>query len=513
MRTRIAIALSCLLLIAPSANAFLEDLCQSRGGQRSLGYCVRPVCPSGFPENRACPAQMLDFASIKPGRSMIHADSTYFIAQALGYRSDVAYWITAYNEVTDYTQYKPLDQCGNEASLQNSGRTYVSAQFNGFQRTNLNTDGPLDHYVVNFSPNGQGTDVHGAGGVQSLYPLHYPRPPGYPVHIDDIYQKTLANTRQWAMLPGSEPGLLCTVGLTSTDGTSCLNGTLTGTVPLIMRSSRGFTFNVPAGKKVLNYVSDTDYDYYEELGAYLKDKQKTLGTLWKDPTSNSVPVQLARIGLYLHMLQDTSSHATYCGDDAPSPPGGTDAGTYMFNSDSTTNAIKILFGSSCASSPHLAGHVQETGTGNDPLPLRDYVALNNTVDELIVFGNEVALKHPGWIINRELLPPNLVEKNAQGFTAADLKAQLVGSVVSGVPYSRAEVYQSAVVTLPLQLKDAVQRLQAMNRALGIFSEVLRKRSARSDRFVALEPMPGNSFNAGDKSVCWTSRPRETSSGR
>ena len=56
MRTRIAIALSCLLLIAPSANAFLEDLCQSRGGQRALGYCIRPVCPSGFPENRACPA-------------------------------------------------------------------------------------------------------------------------------------------------------------------------------------------------------------------------------------------------------------------------------------------------------------------------------------------------------------------------------------------------------------------------------------------------------------------------
>lgn len=75
---------------------------------------------------------MIDFGTIKPGRSMVHADSTYFIAQALGYRADVAYWITAYNEVTDYTQYKPLDQCGNEASLQNSGRTYISAQFNGF---------------------------------------------------------------------------------------------------------------------------------------------------------------------------------------------------------------------------------------------------------------------------------------------------------------------------------------------------------------------------------------------
>jgi hypothetical protein len=505
MRLQIAIALSCLLVVAPTANAFLEDLCQSRGsGPQALGFCVRPVCPASFPPDRACPAQLLDFATIKPGRSMIHADSTYFIAQALGYRADVAYWITAYNEVTDYGQYKPLDQCGNEASAQNSGRNYIAAAFNGFVRTNLKTDGPLDHYIVSFSPNGQGTDVHGAGGVQSLYPLHYPQP-GYPVHIDDTYQKTLANARQWAMRPGPEPGTLCTVGLTSPNGTDCLSGMITGSVPLIMKSSKGIPFNVPAGKKVLNYDKDTNTSvYYEALGAYLKDKRKTLGTLWKDSDSDSVPVQVARIGLYLHMLQDTSSHATYCGDDAPAPPGGSDPGTFMFISDPKINKVLVSFGSSCASSPHLASHVQETGTGNDPLPLRDYVALNNTVDELIVFGNEVALKHPGWIVNRELLPPNLAEKNQQGFTAGDLKAQLIGTIVRGTAYSRAEVYKSAIITSPLQLVDALQRLHAMNRALGAFSETLRQRSKHPRSFIALEPMPGNSFDPQNKTVCWQS---------
>ena len=503
MRTRLAIVLSCLLIVAPSANGFLEDLCQSRqGGPQTLGYCVRPVCPPSFPPNLACPQQLRDFATIKPGRSMIHADSTYFIAQALGYRADVAYWITAYNEVTDYAQYKPLDQCGNEASTTNSGKNYISAEFDGFQRTNGYTDGPLDHYVVSFSPNGQGTDVHGAGGVQALYPLYYPQP-GYPVNIDDTYQKTLANARQWAMLPGPEPGLLCTVGLTSPDGTECMIGKIKGRVPLIMNGSGGLPLNAPAGKKVLDYdkTSDTSV-YYEALGSYLKDKQRTTGTLWKDPNSDSVPVQVARIGLYLHMLQDTSSHATYCGDDGPSPPGGGNPGTFMFISDAKTNTVTVSFGNSCAAAPHLAGHVQETGTGDDPLPLRDYVALNNTVDELIVFGNEVALKHPGWIINRELLPPNLVEKNQQGFTAADLKAELIGTIVRGKAYSRAEVYKSGIITSPLQLKDALQRLHAMNRALGAFSDTLRKRSARSRSFIALEPMPGNSFDAQNKTVCW-----------
>jgi hypothetical protein len=104
------------LLVAGTADAFLEDIClPRRPGQGALSYCIRPNCPGNDP-NRACPAQTADFATIKPGRSMIHADSTYFIAQALGYRADVAYWVAAYDEVTDYGQYIPIDQCGVQAS-------------------------------------------------------------------------------------------------------------------------------------------------------------------------------------------------------------------------------------------------------------------------------------------------------------------------------------------------------------------------------------------------------------
>ena len=174
----------------------------------------------------------------------------------------------------------------------------------------------------------------------------------------------------------------------------------------------------------------------------------------------------------------------------------------MFLSDPASNTYTALFGNSCANSPHLAGHLQETGTGDKPLPLRDYVALNNTLDELIVFGNQVALKQPGWIINPDLLPPNLVEPNRMGVTAAQLKAQLIGTIVSGTAYSRAEVYKSAVITSPLQIVDAAERLYAMNRALGDFSAVLRT-GLGNRPFTPLEPMPGNSFDSTNSSVCWT----------
>jgi hypothetical protein len=512
MQLKIVSLLLAVCLTAAPSFPFLEDLCLPRKNAKNqtVMYCVTPNClnPNQDP-NAACPAQTADFATIMQGRSMIHMDSTYFIAQALGYRADVAYWIAAYNENTDYSQYVPIDQCGRQAAnavtiangmtqqtQTNSGQHYITAYFNGFQRTNQNTDGPLDHYVVSFSPNGTGTDVHGPRGVSALYPLHYP----HATNPDPKYQKTLSNLRQWGMMRSSEPGLLCTVGLV--DGTQCETGKrILGVVPFFLKTNvANFQIDVPAGKKVLNYTSKTDIDYYEDLEAYLSDPQKTTGTLWKSARPGPVPVQIARIGLYLHVLQDSSSHSTYCGDDPPSAPGGCDPGTYMYRG--TNGNIRLSFGNGCANRPHIAGHVQETGTGTGPLPLRDYVALNNTVDELIHFGNEVAKHQDGWIVNPELLPPDLAGRNGQGKTATDIRHALVGTITQGEAYSGTEVYRSGAVTRPLQETTAISRLHAMNAALAHYSNTLKSQSPNPTRFVPLEHMPGNSADPKDTSVCW-----------
>src|SRR3954451_18987846 len=169
MKSRSSFIAICLLIAfttTESASAFFEDLCLPRPnakGKAKLSWCLNPMCVVPPQPNMACPAQIAEFATVMPGRSMLHADSTYLIALALGYRSDVAYWIAAYNEVTDYAQYVPIDQCGEQAAnmnainglktLQtapNTGRDYITASFHGFQRTNTATDGPLDHYTVPF---------------------------------------------------------------------------------------------------------------------------------------------------------------------------------------------------------------------------------------------------------------------------------------------------------------------------------------------------------------------------
>jgi hypothetical protein len=501
----ILIASLSLGFVAPGFTYF-EDLCVSK--DHKIQPCIQPPegCKLKPSANSVCLAQVAQAArnliQHLPGRSMIHADATYFLAQALGFRSDAAYWIAAYDEVPDLTRYAPIDQCGRQASESNSGKRFITAQFNGFQRTNTKLDGPLYHYVLPFSPNASGTDAHGAGGVQAVYPLHFPEP-GYPTTIDDVYEGTLFNLRHWAMSPESTPGLLCAAGFTEENGNSYFNGTqcmanvpITGTVPLLDFATFGTRIVAHTGPKILdNSHGEVTYD---KLEAWLKDPSRTTGTLWKDPTSTSVPIQLVRIGLYLHTLQDTASHATYCGDDAPSPPGGKDPGSYM---NLEKDGVKLHFGSSCASTPHLAGHIQETGTGDAPLPLRDYTTLNLTLEELIVFGNRVA-KVNGWLSNPELLPPDVVGgRNKLGQTAKDLETLLVGKIVSGQEWTRGEVYTSGLVTGPLQMTEPKDRLTSMNAAVISYSENLAKQ-LRGAKIVPLELMPGNSPDPNDTKACF-----------
>jgi hypothetical protein len=167
-----------------------------------------------------------------------------------------------------------------------------------------------------------------------------------------------------------------------------------------------------------------------------------------------------------------------------------------------SSGVALSFGTYCAVGPHIAGHVQETGTADQPLPLRDYVALNMTVDELIVFGNSVA-KPNGWIVNPRLLPPDITGgKSAAGASAADLRGRLVGTIVSGQRWSRAEVYRSGAVTLPLQQAASIDRLHAMNAALEAYSDAQRAQTPAAGRFTPFQLMPGNSASPGDTSVCF-----------
>ena len=68
--------------------------------------------------------------------------------------------------------------------------------------------------------------------------------------------------------------------------------------------------------------------------------------------------------------------------------------------------------------------------------------------------------------------------------------------MKGTAYSRAEVYKSGVVTLPLQQTNSHDRLHAMNKALADYGDAVRNASANPAKFVPFEHMPGNSAKIG-----------------
>lgn len=491
---KISISIVASLLLGRPAGAFYEDVCVSTtNGQFESCYAN-------------------DHGA---GRSLIHVDSTYFIALALGYRADVAYWLAAYNEVTDFGTYAPMDQCGKSASSTNSGASYLAATYNGFVRNEGATGGFAYHYSLGFSPQGDASDIFYPGGTRGVYTFRFPSP-GYPGGVIDNVYEPLSELRQWGMLAAaSDPGFLCTVGFTlpsttnSTTagvpsyfgGSTCQPTTVqgAGVVPYLGVAGAGQQVQFSLGPMTLDLLANGTKVPYTQLAAYLADPTKTTGTLWLDPSHPTVPVQVARVAHYLHALQDRSSHGTYCGDDAPHENSVNDSGSYIATAG--TN-FAFNYGETCAQQYHLQSHVQETGTGAAALPLRVYTALNMTLNELIVFGNSVALPS-GWIANKELLPANASGAlNGQGRSAADLANEVVGTIVKGKAYTGAEQYASGVATLPLQQTAQAQRLAAMNAALVSYGSTVKGRSANPGAFVPFTLMPGNAASATDTSVCW-----------
>ncbi len=70
MRARIAVSICLILTVATAAEAFLEDLClPRRKSDGSLTRCL-PPCPPSTAPNKSCPAQVLGFATIKPGQAV-----------------------------------------------------------------------------------------------------------------------------------------------------------------------------------------------------------------------------------------------------------------------------------------------------------------------------------------------------------------------------------------------------------------------------------------------------------
>ncbi len=371
------------LLPSPSWG-FSEDLCVTNG---ALVNCLSAEhCSQASEDTTLCRANAtfdaLKVTLLENGRSTLHTDATYFIAAALGLRADVAYFLAAYDQATDLGQYVPFDMQGAQMTEETRWHT---ALINGWQRTNAITGGLSYHYVTVYKrgPNG---------------PAGYAIDGQHPRLDDPVHEGLLHHLRTWAMNgKGAQPP--CADGFTEPEaGASLFTGSLCyhddpshsvkylrGLVPAFTSIDVLIPFGAHSGRQIAQYegtanqVDQVSY-YAEDLSALLRS---STGRIGEQGSLEPVPAPVARLGIYLHVLQDRLSHYQ-CGD--ASYVGGPNRNErFVFHYDEAE----------CTQDKHAWRHFEEIGWPE--LPERTISALEYTYDEIAAFASLQAERHPEWL--------------------------------------------------------------------------------------------------------------------
>ncbi|RKG88801.1 hypothetical protein [Corallococcus terminator] len=348
--TRRPLLLASLLFTTP-VFAFGEDLCFAANGTAPLNCQPLPAgCAPGDASTACKSAALSAVADAKGqsngGRSLVHVDATYVLAQAVGFTPISAYWIAAYDEATDLGTFAPRTLTGAPAT---DATALTTKSISGVTRGDFDHGGVLFHFVTPRN-----------GGAA------YPDPSVDGLHPDatDTDEVLLANLRPWA-LQGQGAGRGCTGGLTvPTSGGNYALGPLCyqwnsqpGVVSGSLAAVGPFAvpFSAPTGPQVIDVgtgVLSTGFDAY--IGTYAAE---------------------ARAGIYLHTLADRISHHV-C----------TDASTSTGPVGLPRTFTVDMSNAECVQTLHVLRHVWETGTDFSALPARERTteaALDEVFDALL----------------------------------------------------------------------------------------------------------------------------------
>jgi hypothetical protein len=400
-------------LIWPNpSSAFYDDLCFTSTG--AVGNCMAnatPNCSVGTtPECvpttcGADPASEGNPACLTPvessfgnggapnARSMIHADSIYLLAKAVGLRDRAAYFIAAYADTPDKEGAFILMVPASTGS----GYTACSDP----QHATIALPGL-------FRGSATGTGIHFPTVTGSV--ASNPDP-------SDAIHEGVSRLRSWAL--GNER-FPCLGGLTFPNGTGASLSYFSGAKCYVSSSS----FNFESGKYRVNQAANVgayqsgDQPFSGSSGlitaadtpAFADDLQGLLnastGRLANGTTP--VPLLLLKMGVYLHSLLDRVSHAPALVPMTVSGP----------ESNLTFNAPTNF------PYPHAYLHFEEVGI--PVLSPRTETALNLAYDELATFARlRPAFVMPTPVVTpKASVVPPLVTTVLNQRSAADRLAQL-----------------------------------------------------------------------------------------
>lgn len=348
------------------AHAMVEDVCYPSGGINKLHNCITLPKNCSLSAKKSTDACRLEtFAALAAfstldikGRSLIHADSTYIIAAAVGFPEKDAYWIAAYSEATDLKTFTPKDNNGNEVNASE----LTTADIGGFSRKSYDTGGLLHHYPQIKNP---GPTVDG------LHPDVY-----------DPNEILLSNLRAWAYALNDPFGdrkasPLCAVGFTTSPlGSTCYEE---GGRPVPVRGVLSLIYPLTL----------PPYSFSTGLQIVSPAQESSPFSLMSTPTSTPIlsndfvshigsNYADAAMGTYVHTLADRVSHHV-CTDIAPTV-GPLDRGKGFYVDMSNQQ---------CSQGYHELRHLYETGVPFDQLDPQDRTteaALSVVYDESVAFA-------------------------------------------------------------------------------------------------------------------------------
>ena len=387
-----------LTLSSKTAFAFGQDICfdqsTNKQEQRLITNCI-PLpdeCRSdklSFKALQSCKRKaffdgikiMSGRTNIIGGRSMVHMDATYYLAQLIGFKPEEAYQIAIYDEAADTGQYNPFNQDGmpilsNEEIVQcaihktDKKCLLMTPMLSGVARMNRVTGGMLFHLPARFAN-------------RPTPPLRYPTDYLLTPDLD----KYIANLKDWSF---GKYNYACVGGVIDTSNQCKVSTesnpiTIHGHIPLFAADfAEPIDLNAVLGEQIINEgntENGTPTIYSSQIDAYVSPHRG----------------DLAKLGLFLHALQDRYSHHG-CSDTSYIVP---DKQGYEARFDSVA----------CSQGMHLLSHGWEVGTNQSHANLKNEAdrtiepALSFTYDQLM----EYARTH-GVRINHNLHKQRIIDE-------------------------------------------------------------------------------------------------------
>jgi hypothetical protein len=359
--TAAALALGAVLTQAHDAHAFAEDLCYAPGGG-PLASCgpLPEVCRPAGTDTAACKAALIAVVarqrrSSDGGRSSIHTDVTFLLAQAVGFSATDAYWIAAYDEAADLGSFEIRDNDSRAVG----GGALATANVSGLVRTDAKSGGVLLHVIAPYN-HGLTTPPLAVDGL-------------HPDPTDAATEVTLANFRAWALAAPSAAKPACTGGLTvqSAAGDYATGATCFASGMPIQASIRLF------GPLDLPFATQAGPQLVQDSSAPVRAPgfDALVATDGAHDASAGHAAD-ARLGVYLHMLADRISHHV-CADRS------------VISGPSASGFFVDLTNSECAQGIHLLRHAWETGVDYARLLPQDRTTLamlQSVYQELVAFA-------------------------------------------------------------------------------------------------------------------------------